>query len=652
MKRELSSFDIYVIVSELKDIKGSFIDKIYQLTRSELLIKINNRKTNQKENIFVRNGKLLSRTEKKFETPKKPSMFAMALRKYLLNGRISEIEQHEFDRIIKIKIVKKNSNYTLIFEIFSNGNIILLDEDGKIILPLIKQHWAHRTIKPHEVYVPPPSQINPFHLEKEEFIDLLKKSKKDLVRTLAVNANLGGVYAEELCFRANIDKNINIQEMNDNSIRKIYEVLQKFLLIFKEKTFQPTFIKEDGKTIDLVPIPFQSYLDREFVNIDSFNKGLQEFIDFRKIIKKEKRKYQNKIEKLKRQWLQQKNTIEDFKNKIEQKKNEGDIIYLNFQICQELLDDITQILKHKEKEEKISQINKNRIVKNFDPTSNELIVTVKDDIGKKREVKLDFRKTVSENAENAYLTSKKFQEKLKGAQEALNKTKNEIKTLEEKDTIEIKKEIKNDKQFWFEQFRWFLSAEGNIIVAGRDAKSNEQVVKKYLKPGDRYVHADIHGAPSCIVKSIDINDNKISISDKTLEEACIFAASYSKAWKQFSEAQVYWALPEQVSKTPQSGEFLPKGAFIIRGKRNYNKYKMEVAIGEININNITKVMGGPIESVKARSDKYIIITPGSIKKSEVANKLTEIFNVSEQTIECILPPGEIKVVKTVGFEFK
>ena len=43
MKRELSSFDIYVIVSEMQDLKGSYIDKIYQLTRDELLVRINNK---------------------------------------------------------------------------------------------------------------------------------------------------------------------------------------------------------------------------------------------------------------------------------------------------------------------------------------------------------------------------------------------------------------------------------------------------------------------------------------------------------------------------------------------------------------------------------------------------------------------------------
>jgi len=277
---------------------------------------------------------------------------------------------------------------------------------------------------------------------------------------------------------------------------------------------------------------------------------------------------------------------------------------------------------------------------------------LQDGKGKTREVKLDFRKTVSENAENAYHTSKKFQEKLKGAQEAFKNTKNEIKTLEEKDIIKKEKETKSEKQFWFERFRWFISTEGNIVIAGRDAKSNEQVVKKYLKEGDRYAHADIHGAPSCIAKSMDTNDNKILISEKTLEEACIFAASYSKAWKQFGEAQAYCVLPEQVSKTPQSGEFLPKGAFVIRGKRNYYKCKIEVAVGEIEINDTNKVMGGPLESVKARSDKYVILKSGVTKKSVIASKLSGVFNASIPAIERVLPPGDINIVKTIGFEFK
>ena len=190
VQRQLTSFDIYVIVSEFQELKGSYIDKINQLTRDELLIRIKDINTKQKETIFVRNGELICITKKQFEAPLKPTTFTMTLRKYLQNGRIMEITQHEFDRIIKLKINKKEGDYVLVIEFFSDGNIILVNPEGKIILPLIKQKWAHRSIKGNVPYITPPSQINPFNLTKEKFTELVKESKTDLVRTLAVNVNL------------------------------------------------------------------------------------------------------------------------------------------------------------------------------------------------------------------------------------------------------------------------------------------------------------------------------------------------------------------------------------------------------------------------------------------------------------------------------
>ena len=40
----------------------------------------------------------------------------------------------------------------------------------------------------------------------------------------------------------------------------------------------------------------------------------------------------------------------------------------------------------------------------------------------------------------------------------------------------------------------------HLMVGGRDAKGNDSIVKKHLKADDRYVHADLHGAPSCAMK--------------------------------------------------------------------------------------------------------------------------------------------------------
>ena len=649
MLRQLSSFDINVLTHELQKTINCVVEKIYQINRDDILIKIKNLENREKESIFIRNARFVALTKKEIQTPKRPSTFAMTLRKYLINGRITEIHQHEFDRIIMINIRKKDDIFTLILEFFADGNIILTGKNNKIILPLIHQSWAHRTLKGRRDYIPPPSQINPFKLSIEELENIISKSKSDIVRTLAVNINLSGIIAEEICNIANIDKNKGTDKIDKDEIKKIYKALNHFLIPFKEKKFNPVLVIKNNEIIDILPFEFHSYKEIEYRKIDTISKGLEHFIKIKKQEEEIKQVKQDKIEselgKLNRQLIQQQSSIKKFEEKISQKKIEGDLIYLNYQKLETLLIRIAKVLESKEKKELIEQINKEELVETFKPEKNTLIVKLKDIKGKEHSVKIDFRKTVSENAEEAYKQNKKQSSKLRGAEKSLKETMEKIKTVKQQKQKDIKpveeeKNIgKNQKRYWFEQYRWFISSEGNLVIAGKDAKTNERIVKKYLKSGDRYVHADIQGAPSVIVKNKDLNNKNQEITEETLNEACIFAASYSKAWKQFAEAQAYWVNPEQVSKTPQSGEFVPKGAFIIRGKRNYNRCKLELAIGHIKIDEFENIMCGPVKSIKKRTDKYIIFQPGAIKKSNLAHEIAKDINVSVDSVEKILPPG-------------
>ena len=653
MSKELSSFDIYQLVSELQEIKGSFVDKIYQLNRDDLLIRINNVNKKTKENIFIRNSKFLCVTQREFEKPLQPTLFAMVLRKYLNNGKITEISQHEFDRIIKFKISKGENFYYLVTELLSNGNIVLVDRNNVIVNCLIKQVWAHRKILPKEKYLPPPPQINPFNLTFERFKDIFRNSDKDVVRTLAVDLNLGGTYAEETCLKSKIEKNLLAKNLSEEEILLLYNSLNKLLNTFKEGKNKPVIAIKNG-TVDVYPIKLESISDKydKIEEINSLNEGIEKLIDIVEKDKKEKTKKENKIEKLIRQKNQQEAMISTLKDEIERKIREGETLYLNYDKCSKLLEEIKEITKEKDKEDYLEKIKSNPIVKEIELHENKLVLKLPDKKGNLIEIKINPKLNLTKNAELIYDESKKLKTKLERTKKALEKTVKEIKQLKEKGIMEEEKEeIKKEKKkvFWFEKFRWFISSDGNIIIAGRDAKSNEIVVKKYLKQGDRYVHADIHGAPSCVVKSLDVKGNKIPITEKTLEEACQFAASFSKAWKQFGEAQAYWVLPEQVSKTPQSGEYLPRGAFVIRGKRNYQRCKLELAIGEIEIEGVKKIMSAPVDAIRSRTKKYVIIEPGDVNKNKLAKQLSKMFNTSIEEIQKILPPGGSRVIKIEGF---
>jgi hypothetical protein len=64
-------------------------------------------------------------------------------------------------------------------------------------------------------------------------------------------------------------------------------------------------------------------------------------------------------------------------------------------------------------------------------------------------------------------------------------------------------------------------------------------------------------------------------------------------------------------------------------------------------------MGGPITAVATRAVKgYAILTPGTTKKSMIAQKLAKAFQVSTDMVENVLPPGNCTIIKTMGFELR
>jgi predicted ribosome quality control (RQC) complex YloA/Tae2 family protein len=126
------------------------------------------------------------------------------------------------------------------------------------------------------------------------------------------------------------------------------------------------------------------------------------------------------------------------------------------------------------------------------------------------------------------------------------------------------------RPLWCEaRFRWFVSSEDLLVLLGRDAHTNEALVKRYLQPNELYIHADVHGAASCVIKNKVLPDGTVQFPGAaTIQEAGAVCTSCSKAWSDKSAADAYWVWGHQVSKTAQSGEYLPTGSFIVRGQRN------------------------------------------------------------------------------------
>ena len=121
LKKEVTSFDVALLVSELNPrIKNARVNNIYQIKPKILLLRL--RKPQQPHiHLLIEAGKRLNLTSYLHEKPKSPSAFCMALRKYLRNGVIQGINQHEFERIVTIQVTTGEGEFQLIINFLATG---------------------------------------------------------------------------------------------------------------------------------------------------------------------------------------------------------------------------------------------------------------------------------------------------------------------------------------------------------------------------------------------------------------------------------------------------------------------------------------------------------------------------------------------------
>lgn len=243
------------------------------------------------------------------------------------------------------------------------------------------------------------------------------------------------------------------------------------------------------------------------------------------------------------------------------------------------------------------------------------------------------KKTAFENAGAHFDRSKKYKKKLSGARAALQKF---LKTKPKVEAPAKSAQKKHKQKKWYEKFRWFYTSDGFLVVLGKDATTNELLIKKHTEPHDIVFHADIQGAPFAVIKT----EGK-QAPQSTLSQTAQFAASFSKAWPRgFGSIDIYYIKPEQVSKTPLPGEYLPKGAFMIYGEKTFIKAEIAIAFGNRN----GELIWGTPDSLSSQASKFVTVIPGSEAAPGLSKKIAALLGLGDsQKIQGLIPSAKGKI---------
>ena len=622
--RQFSAVDVKAVVDELQSLLDARIDKIYHNPPDEIRIRL--RKPGEKFDLIIEAGKRIHLTKFPKEAPRFPSSFAMLLRKHLEGGRIRSIEQHDFDRIVFIR-VEREEGKILVAEFFKKGNVILCNPDLKIIMPL------KSFFKPGETYKLPKPQLSPFDVGTEHFT-----GDKEIVRFLATNLSIGGQYAEEICLRAEIDKKKSVSELSEREIKSLLDAIKSIFEPIKRGDYKPHILLKDGEYVDVLPVELKIYENLEKRYFDSFNSALDDFYSKKAVGEAEIKEKTNKtLEKIKKRLEDQLTAKKKFERDMDYYKRLGDFIYENYTKIDSIIETFKKARKEKTWDEIKKIVRENRdlskLVKRIDPAKN--LLTIQLD-GYELDLFLD--RNVPQIADIYYEKAKRARQKYEGVLKAIQRTEEELKRASEK--VSFAKSIKvSRRREWYERFRWFFTSEEFLVIGGRNAKMNEEIVSKYMEKGDLFFHTQVPGAPVTVLKGGE------RAGEQSRIEAAQFAASYSSLWKEGKySGEVYYVLPEQVKRSAKPGEYLPKGSFYIEGKRNYLSVSVSCAVG-VDLKNL-RVFGGPLSAVKKYCDYLLVLDIGNESPNElsvkIASKLISMAKEDEKhLVRAIATPDEI-----------
>ncbi|MFH1073047.1 MAG: NFACT family protein [Nanoarchaeota archaeon] len=368
MKSELSAMDMHYLVKEFQVLIDGKIDKIYEgeEDRKDFLFRFHV-PGKGKISLRVHLPNLIYITECKGDFPEQPPGFCMFLRKYLQNARVRKIEQVGFERILKFtfehKVNEKVETYYLIVELFSKGNMILCDSTMKIKSPLESQSWADRTIRGNTPYLLPPAATDTLNLNLEEFSTMVRMTKMDsIVKCLAVDLALGGLYAEELLCLVDIDK--NMKKLSKEDIGRLYDELH----ILKDKEVKAVKVGEE-----ILPFPFKS-IPETGQSYPSFSAVLDDGLSGKERVVKEKKEKATKKDKIMFIINEQENKIKGFEKQAVESQKKGELIYENYTLVKEILQELKKAReKHTWKEIK-ERLKGHKIIKEIDEKEGKVVV--------------------------------------------------------------------------------------------------------------------------------------------------------------------------------------------------------------------------------------------------------------------------------------
>lgn len=265
----LAGIELNYLVNKIsEEVQGYYVSNIWAINKDSILFKLHHP---EKSDIFM----MISTSGVWLTSVKidqiEPNKLLKRLRSDLLRFKIKKIEQIGSERIAYFTFSGFDKEFVIIGEFFADGNILLCNEEMKILALQHSIDVRHRRLGVGMKYATPPqSELDIFHITESDFKDL---KTSDLIAGKWVGRTLGlpKKYVEGIFNLSKIDSKTIGKNLREDEITKIFHTTKTIVTDITTGNHDPVIIRSD-KT-EVIPINLGE-LDENCSSVNSFMEGL------------------------------------------------------------------------------------------------------------------------------------------------------------------------------------------------------------------------------------------------------------------------------------------------------------------------------------------------------------------------------------------
>ncbi len=620
-KDRFTSLDTLALVRELRALGRARVDKAVDLPGAGWGIELRSPGVGRRELVLVP-GRYATLLEIRADRAEELSPFARELRRLLTGAALRTSVDPMGERYLELLFERASDSGELVLaaELFGAGNV-LVARDGKIAAVAHPRRWAHRDVRVGRPYLRPPARADPWTRSVTEIEGELGRSRTDLASTLAARLGLGGPVAEEVLARA---RRAGHDPAATVAGAAAPEVLGALAALVEEIGERPKgyLVERAGEPVDASPYRPQRWPSGEGLvirELPSFSEAAAVY--FPSVLPRAEDPSTLAARAAERDLLRlierQSRAVEELSRTVRTKKADAEAVFAHYGEAEAAL---------------TSAARRSPVPPRVEVSLGE------------RATDLPFARSARESAQLLYDEAKRLADKLEGATAALASSKERLAApARPPRPASARDSSRPAKRLWYEKFRWFVSSEGTVVIGGRDAASNDLLVRRHLRNGDVYLHADLHGAASVVVKA---TAGAAAPGEATLREAAQWAVAFSKAWRAgLASGSAFWATPDQVSKTAESGEFVARGAWVVRGTKHFLKdLPLELGIGTVGEGSDARWTVAPPSALSARGRLRVVLLPGDEReRARIEVELARELGIPRTVLQGLLPAGGIAI---------